>query len=319
MALFSIPKVGSSSNYTEDVYARGTENVGKLMIAGSNPSYPQEVVLSCPNKNVRIAAPLGGQLQLSVNAEWEEMFGGGIGAISGGVIGTANNLLQWVGGKTMQQPWMNRKIYKNTKPFNFTLPLNFVTPAGQDPMEWVAKPAVALLSLAYPRILKDAGGTKNANLIDANTGGDGSSVISTALRMLNFYAIPGPALRYDSNATDEKTGKQLVDKDDRGDSVNVMIGNLFNLGACYVTNVSLTYSDSFNELGFPLALKASVQVTCADQVLCQDDGDFVVNIPPQNAKGLSDFLDAAQITTNNIKENVSKLVKATGSFYKGKD
>ena len=98
-----------------------------------------------------------------------------------------------------------------------------------------------------------------------------------------------------------------------------MIGNLFNLGACYVTNVSLTYSDSFNELGFPLALKASVQVTCADQVLCQDKGDFVVNIPPQNAKGLSNFLEKAQITKNNVKENVSKLIKVTGSFYKGKD
>jgi hypothetical protein len=318
MALFSIPKLGSESNYTEDIYSSGN-NVGKVVMSGGDhPSYPQEVVLSCPNKNVRISASLGGQLQLSVTAEWEEMFGGGIGAIGGGIIGTANNVLQWTGGKTMQQPWMNRKIYKNTKPFSFTLPLNFVTPAGQDPMEWVAKPAVALISLAYPRIITDSGGKKWSADADELFKGDGSSVVSTALRMLTYYAIPGPALMYDSTAKDGE-GNLKVSQDDRGDYVNVMIGNLFNLGACYLTNVSLTYSEAFNEFGFPLALKASVQITCADQVVCDKYGNFVVNIPPQNAAGLTEFLDAAGATKDNLKKNVSKLTKSVGSFFSGKD
>lgn len=322
MALFSIPKVGSASNYTEDVYAGQTAGRHSLMRGGDHPSYPQEVVLSCPHKNVRISASLGGQLQLSVNAEWDEMFGGGIAALGGGVIGTANNMLQWVGGKTMQQPWMNRKIYKNTKPFSFTLPLNFVTPVGQDPMEWVAKPSVALISLAYPRMIKDSGGEGLSKGIQKAFKGDNSAVTSAALELIKFYAIPGPSLRYDStgvHASGENKGKQLTSENDKGDSVNVMIGNLFNLGACYLTNLSFTYAESFNEFGFPLALKVSVQITCADQILCDENGNFQVNIPPQNAGGLTNLLEACQQTGSNAVENVKKLGNSIGSFFKGRE
>ena len=328
MALFSVPTLGAASNFVEDVYSRDGGSVpseGNIIFTSSTPTYPQEVVICCENKKLVVRCPLGGPLQLSATAEWEEMFGGGIGAIGGGILGTANNVLQWAGGKTMQQPWMNRKIYKNTKPFSFTLPLNFITPAGENPCEWVAKPTIALLSLLYPRMLtkKDAngntvkgkdgkavqqGGGDLANGLDAKTGGDGSSVGAAALKTLNFYAIPGPGLRYDSDE---------ASKDEKGDAVNIMAGNMFNFGACYVTNVSITYSESFNEFGYPLAAKVSLQATCADQVICEENGNFIVNIPPQHAAGLTNFLDACQITGDNMKKNIKTLFSAVTGFYKG--
>ena len=319
MALFSIPGLATASNYVEDVYAqdsthfRGSEYspYGGVPLEPPHPSYPQEVVISCPNKKLRVKCPLGGALQLAANAEWEEMFGGGIGAIGGGILGTANNIAQWAGGQTMQQPWMNRKIYKNTKPFSFTLPLNFITPAGEDSCEWVAKPTIALLSLLYPRILKQdeelLSGEKAAGKMANATKGDKSSVGAAALKLLKFYAIPGPALRYDSEEASQAN---------KGDSVNIMVGNMFNFGACYVTNVSVTYSEAFNEFGYPLAAKVSLQATCADQVVCENNGDFIVNLPPQHAAGLTEFLDACQITGDNMKKNVKNLFNAVTGFYK---
>ena len=326
MALFSIPGIGTAHTFREDEYAGSTNAGAKLMKGGANPSYPQEVVISCPNKDLRVQCPLGGPLQMGAAAEWEEMFGGGIGAIGGGIIGTANNMLQWMSGKTMQQPWMNRKIYKNTKPFSFTLPLNFVTPVGGDPTEWVAKPTMALISLLYPRIVyakeKDgkikeengkkvqAGGSELGAALNSAAKGDGTSVASAALSTLNFYAIPGPSLRYDSN-------KEGLSNDDKGDFVNIMAGNMFNFGACYVTNVQVAYSESFNEMGMPLAAKVNFQATCADQVVCENNGDFIVNIPPQHAAGLTEFLDKANMTVDNAKKNLASLAKSVGSFWPG--
>lgn len=313
MALFSVPGLATASNFVEDVYARegSPSHYGSSNILPAKPTYPQEVVISCPNKNLRMKCPLGGALQLGATAEWEEMFGGGIGAIAGGILGTANNIAQWAGGQTMQQPWMNRKIYKNTKPFSFTLPLNFITPAGEDPCEWVARPTIALLSLLYPRILKEneelLSGSAAAGKLANATGGDKSSVGATALKMLKFYAIPGPALRYDS---------EKASAGHKGDSVNIMAGSMFNFGACYVTNVNVTYSEAFNEFGFPLAAKVSLQATCADQVVCENNGEFIVNLPPQHAAGLTEFLDACQITGENMQKNIKNLFNAVTGFYK---
>jgi hypothetical protein len=85
---------------------------------------------------------------------------------------------------------------------------------------------------------------------------------------------------------------------------------MFNFGNCYVNSVSITLSDAFDESGLPIAAKAVVQVTCADQVLCDADGDFNVNNFPDSAAELGALLDSIAQTTENIKQNLVATFKA---------
>ena len=294
MGLLAIPTYGSPSDFSEDKYSTFFENPRGCKV----PTYPHEVVLSCPNKHVRIRGPLCAPFQMSAQSEWDEMFGGGIASVGGGIIGTVNNALQWTSGETLQQPWMNRKIYKNTKPFSFTLNLAFVSPNNghyTDSCEWVAKPCVALFSLLYPRDL-------GKKLFGDS---DKTGVAGSFKNLMKLYAIPGPGLRASQTNTMYGTSK-----DEEGDAVNVMVGNMFNFGNCYVNSVGITLSDAFDEKGLPIAAKAVVQVTCADQVLCDANGDFNVNHFPDSAAELGALLDSIAQTTENIKQNLVATFKA---------
>lgn len=323
MSLINIPIYGKPLTYTEDQYdityqASGlsfSNNMPSASTTYNAPTYPQEVTFSCPNKNVRIMAPLGGKLKLSSSSEWDEMFGGGLGNVAGGVIGTVNNALQWAKGNTLQQPWMNRKIYKNTKPFTFTLPLTFVTPIGQSSKEWVAKPTMALMSLLYPR----KGGASLSNAVESKTGYNSKgtdvagndhskSLIGSAINLCDTYFIPGPSLR---------STMESASDGDRGDYVIIMAGNMFNFGLCYVNSVDIEYSDSFDPEGFPLAASVNVQATCQDAVYCDEDGNFNVRTLGNNAENLSKFLDATRDTAVHTTKNIQALFKDTVGFYQG--
>lgn len=148
---------GKPQNWTEDMYsmegnnsgARSSANFHDVNMGENTAQYPQEVIISCPNKMGRVRASIGGPIQLNVQSQWEPMFSGGIASMTNGILGSANQLVEWGLGCTIQQPWMNRKNYKNTMPFSFTLPLNFV--AVESARDDVVKPCLALISFCYPR------------------------------------------------------------------------------------------------------------------------------------------------------------------------
>lgn len=322
MSLLNLPIYGKPMTHNEDKYVdtsdwemEGSElgfsgGMPSSLIANigaARPTYPQEVIFSCPNKHVRICAPLGGKLKLSSSSEWEEMFGGGIASVAGGAIGTVNNALQWTKGVTLQQPWMNRKIYKNTKPFTFTLPLTFVTPVGKDPIDWVAKPTIALLSLLYPR---KGGASLNDITSEAgfNAAEHKDSVAGAIVNMCETYFIPGPSLRATSDTASDN---------DRGDYVAIMAGNMFNFGLCYINSVDIEYSDGFDPYGIPLAATVNVQATSQDAVYCEPSGEFNVRSLGNNAQNLSDLIDATQRTGKHLMKNISTLFKDTAGFYNG--
>jgi hypothetical protein len=312
----------------EDTFSPKMVINSNVALTGDAPQYPQNVIIRCKNKNVRISTPLSGKLKLGSTAEWEEMFGGGMSSVVGGVLGTANNIVQWKSGKTLQQPWMNRKMYKCTKPFTFTLPLSFVTPAElmtssefNSSADWVVKPCLALLSLLYPRKVKDKNGDdlsvrsilpknkKNSEGVNYFSSGDGGSIIGTFADLFKLYAVPGPSLM--SMTNNSKDGS------DAGDNVEVSVGNMLCLDSCYVTKVDVEFSESYDLSGCPIAATANVEIVCADAVYCEADGNFIVNKPSNRANELGNFIDACGKTVEHASAGMKNIKDSRIGVFNG--
>ncbi len=310
----AIPSYGNPGFiYNEDIYDGGT--IHPAISVGSTtrnkPSIPQEVVITCPHKNGRVSGILNGGVKLNAQAEWTEMMSGGIMSLGGSLIETGNNLLQFVKGSSIQQPWMNRKMWKSTKPFSFEIPMSFV--ATTDPVDDVIRPALALISFTYPRELSTSGGNQ-ANAYNAlhergfdKNGSMKNSLVGTAMQTLNLYNVPGPALRY---GTKEAKG------DDEGDPVSIVIGKMFAFGACYIENVSVEYSQAVDYDGFPIAVNVNVKATVMDAACCQTDGNFLVQEFYGSSEALGQFLDKFSETTENLVDNVQNIVEKGIGFYK---
>ena len=344
---------GKSQNWIEDMYLMKGDDSGATSSAdfqgvdmgSNNAQYPQEVIISCPNKMGRVRASVGGPIQLNVSSQWEPMFGGGIGSMTNSFLGVVNQLTEWGLGCTIQQPWMNRKNYKNTQPFSFTLPLNFV--AMEDAKEDVVKPCLALVSFLYPRKytsdptntntykkFKDASGNGMPSYVPMSAIGSSNaateagttmldeakrvpflgkmvknmkkdSVIGSALDMFELWEIPGPGLL---------TGEQ-ANKAHKGDIVDIIVGKMFNLGNCYLENVDVTFGNSFDKNGYPLSAKVNVKCTCADSVVCSSTGNLLVNQVYDQTGGLQNFVDACQTTIEHTIENLSVLATGLKGFY----
>ena len=298
--------------------------------------YPQEVVISCPLKQGRVRGSLSGNINLNINAEWQELFGGGIASMTNSILGTANSLVQYAIGATIQQPWMNRKVYKNTKPFSFDLPINFV--AIDDAKEDVVKPVLALVSFCYPRkyteavpqldengnVMKDENGNdktvnvqvsalsgakkagKNVNFIQRLSPDD---MVGSFLDMFKIWEIPGPSII--SGQADKENGGH------KGDAVDIIVGKLFNLGNCYLENVSIKFASSYDRQGYPLYANVTVKCTCADSVVCDEKGNFLVNKIEDQSEALANFLNQTGETVMNVVENVSQIAKFVTGYHKG--
>lgn len=299
MSLMSVPVYGKPTTFTEDIFSKSEQYKNPITYDDRSPSYPCEVVIGCPNKDVRIQAPLAGGLKLSSQSEWTEMFGGGIGSVAGGIIGTFDNMLQWSKGTTIQQPWMNRKIYKNTKPFSFSFPLTLITPIGGNCIDYVAKPTIALLSLLYPRQLNEKG-------LGDSLGLNGDSVVGAFTNLLNAYAIPGPGLKVTSSGAKQ---------DEKGDYIYILAGNMFNFGMCYLDSVDVEFSETFDQQGIPLAAKVNLKATCQDSVYCDKDGNFNLIQLKNSAENLDKCLD----TLEETKQQTLKTLKDMVGFFNPKE
>ena len=296
----ALPNYGNPGYiYNEDVY-----DVGLNVIANGNSTAfsskniaPQEVVIICENKNGRVSGIMNSGLKISGHAEWTEMFGGGIMSLGGSLIETGNNLLQFMGGSSVQQPWMNRKMWKTTKPFSFEIPLSFV--ATTDPLNEVVRPVMALLSFIFPReISPNFTGGKIA------AGGD---ILGTALNSLAMYNIPGPSLRYGTNT---------ASAEDQGDPVKIVIGKLFAFGACYLEDVTPDISQSVDANGYPIAANVNVKATVMDAACCTTDGDFLIQEFYSSSESMGACLDQINKTATQLTEDVTKIVKNGIGFYK---
>jgi hypothetical protein len=351
---------GKPQNWIEDMYSMQGDNSGPSSntfdsfgmsshMGANNAQYPQEVIISCPHKMGRVRASMGGPIQLNISSQWEPMFGGGIGSMSNSIIGVANQLIEWGLGATIQQPWMNRKNYKNTMPFTFTLPLNFV--AIQDAKEDVVKPCLALVSFLYPRKYNPNDNT-NKNRYEQYKSAVGSGMVRSGRDAKSSFG--------NTNAADEifegMTTKDLVagiipavnDLDNgsvlpqfldlfeiweipgpslltgskregahKGDAIDIIVGKMFNLGNCYLENVDITFGSAFDKNGYPMSAKANVKCTCADSVVCSSTGNLLVNEVLDQTQKLDGFINSCSKAITDAVQNLTNLVKSYKGFYSG--
>ena len=329
---------GQSTNWIEDQYNMNTVSNAyspkSISFSGDSSSfgsgkaaYPQEVIISCANKQGRVRGSLSGNIGLNIQAEWQEIFQGGIASMVGGILGTANSLVQYRFGQTIQQPWMNRKIYKNTKPFSFTLPINFVAidNGEHNAKNEVVMPCLALISFLYPRKYKSGNSTvldyvqekardveaMNIPFISSGAGyiaeGDETGAVNSILNAFTIWNIPGPSLLKETDDTSQE----------KGDAVDVIIGNMFNLGNCYLENVNVQFGSSFDSQGYPLSAHVEVKCTCADSVVCNNKGDMFVNKIDDQAGQLNNILTSVGGAIEKTTESIGKLFSAYAGFYSG--
>ena len=312
----SVPSYGTPGFIiTEDKYNLYDSVAAE--VSGNNS--PQEVIFSCPHKRGRVSGILDGGLKLNIKSEWTEMMGGGIMSLAGSVVDTANNLLQLAAGASVQQPWMNRKMWKTTKPFSFDVPMSFV--AMTDPLNDVVRPVMALVSFLYPRKLqikdKNTGEMVDANMknFGDNTGistklPDDVGVIGTALSSIGLYNIPGPSIRY----TSKNSGGS--GEDNIGDPVYVTIGKIFSFGSCYLESVDVQFSPSMDSDGFPIAAKCTVKVTVMDSGVVETNGQFMIQEFSNTSESFGQFIDAVATTVGDLATNLANVIKSTIGFYK---
>lgn len=324
---------------TEDEYSDGI----KLSLTSSfnaAPS-PQEVIIKCQNKNRRVCSYLSSPIKFSGKANWKEMFGGGLGSAVGTGISALNNIAQYFKGVTIQQPWMNKKLYQSTNPISFTLDLNFV--AEEDAKADVWDPLVALLSFVYPRLLQGSGtfektdkvtgvttkttysGDMNAlGYLGAATGNEycqkqatiyqtpndskssiatnDAGVVAAAANLCKLYSIPGPGLR-----------------EGYGDKVEVIIGKYMAFSDCYVENVDIELGNVMNSDGYPLQGNAKVTVVNSTSNVVKwvgDDYQFFISGFEDSGKEVDEFMKVLGNRASKVAETFSNVTEKLGSFYK---
>ena len=315
----AIPNFGNPGYiYNEDFYSTGemaiVKGASNAINFDNKNMAPQEVVISCEHKHGRVSGLLNGGLKLNGHAEWTEMMGGGIMSLGGSMIETGNNLLQFTSGSSIQQPWMNRKMWKTTKPFSFDIPMSFV--ATTDPLNDVVRPCMALMSFIFPRELETKDGEQSNAYTKLNSMSGGklgkvignSSLVGTALESIAFYNIPGPALRYGT--------KNAKGTDNEGDPVKIVIGKLFAFGACYLEDVSVEWSQSSDFEGYPIAANVNVKATVMDAACCQTDGNFLIQEFYGSSENVGNFLDKFGDTITQAATDFANIVEKGIGFYK---
>ena len=306
-----------------------------------NPSEPMEVIIKCPHKRKKISALTNAGINISATANWKEIFqGSSFTGLIRQAMGEITAPLSWMKGQSVMQPWMNRKMWESTSPFQVTIPLSFVCTQGDAKGE-VYDPCMALLSFAYPREYgNQANGEKGdatsalnttegllgkvsdlftakgwSNLAAGATDYQqniGESVLGAALNSFKLYNIPGPSL-------------DVADKN-QGDPVSIMIGPAFNLGSVYLKDVKIDMSKTLDPTGYPLAANVTLTVEPANACYCNVEGDLVIFDAWENNTDVMNELitslkEGAQVVVENVKsivQNFISIFPATADAITGK-
>lgn len=277
---------------------------------------PQEVIIACKNKKRRVCGILNEGIKLSGEAQWEELFGGGITALGGSLINMVNKTSQYTRGTSIQQPWMNRKFWNSTKPFSFSFQMNFIADLYGGKVD-VWEPTQALLSFVFPRqlstaqaISEDLDSSSVINTKQRNSKG-GQGVLAAGVdTFANEFAIPGPGIGWSENAT-SKGDFGTDNYDGNGDAVTLVIGNLFAFGGVYIEKVDVEYSPNMDSSGYPLWAKCTVNVTVMDVNYCNTDGSFMINRFADEQAALSSLVDSVTTLIGDVKSGITNIVKTT--------
>ena len=314
-----VPMLGKQVYRTEDEFlpndfAMANGPMGK----GYDATVPQEIIIACKGKKRRITGYLSEGVKLNGVSDWEPMVNAeGISALKRG-LDTVNTLGQLgFGGNTkgggestgtaVLQPWMNRQLWKGSKPFS--LEFNFNLVAEESSKDDVFLPAQALLSFCYPRLVNNVELVEKSKEVMAGAFNDtmpngGKTVVGAAKDAINTYATPGPSLMY--GASGNKGGEN-----DNGDAVTIVIGNMFAFGACYLKSVNIEFSPNMDYTGYPVWCKCSVTAEAMDSNFCNPDGSFLISQWADSASNVSELVKALTTTVETLAKNTANVAKAT--------
>jgi len=304
--LFSTEDTFDDFGVDKEIVNRVTDVVSA--IGGHTDTSPSEIIITCKNKNRRVHGYLSNGVKISGKANWRSFVDSGVFKTVKSVMDDISDVVQAWGGASMQQPWMNRKLWVSTDPFSFDFSFNFISDGNTGKTD-VYLPAETLLSFIYPRSLGTATQiknfiTNNIPFLDpnaTNTRGEKNVLGSAIDTFTNAFRIPGPGLKYNGEGSDSGDG----------DAVTIVIGNLFAFGGVYLENVDLEFSPVMDNSGYPIWCKCNVKATAMDVNYCDYNGNFVISQYKDSQAELSGFLDAMKTTATDAVADTVNIAKAT--------
>ena len=313
-----LPIIGKSTYRTEDEFLAPKATPVPMPLGSGTSQIPQQIIIACKGKRRRVIGYLSEGVKLNGTVQWDPIVQtAGISALDKGmsVVSTLGQL--GFGGNTngggssmgtsIQQPWLDRKFWKHSNPFDLNFTFNLVSETSS--RDEVFLPAQALLSFCYPREVNNVQMVEKAKTSiggfvsnEPNTAGN-TNLAKAALDTLGkTFAIPGPSLKYTNDQTS-----------DNGDAVTIVIGNMFAFGACYLKSVSIEFSPNIDYSGYPTWCKCSVSAEAMDSNYCTSDGDFNISQWANSANNVSDLVGALTQTVTDAAKNVANIAKATAN------
>lgn len=249
--------------YVHDTYDVGLQNL---------------VVLAQPNRKLEFRGYLNSDLPFSLESRWSDSAYGNINETQ--VFKLIDGIAQNAGGRSIQTPFWQRKLWGGTSAMQFTV--NCVLVAMTDAKTEVYDQVVALCNMLLPRVNRDA--TPDNNL---------EKLSSAFENVFEFMVVPGPGPLDPSGGNDS------------GDAVSIKIGNTVDLVSCYLTNVKGSFSRSLDSNGYPLACSLDISVSAIDNALYQVGGKDEVGEKERNNVFKHAFNTSA--IGRDLVSNVGKL------------
>lgn len=348
-----ISNYSSPVTYCDDKIS--TENgaiLGKQQDVGEN----MIVKFRCPRKKAVVAAMMNDGLDFDITAKWKEMMGGGMSSIAGTGLGMLNTGVQYLNGETIQQPWMNKKVYESTSPFSFNLKLSFVA-TSLDPTNLIQAnpdgsslhvgvkrevwdPCMTLISFLYPRQLgtytEDEDGNQVFNAKNLWTEAEKNPLfkgtMDTMAKIFGGTDKDGKPNKDTTNLIQRAMstmnfyaipGPSLMqntkdtDEDKKGDEVEVFIGKHITLRSCYLEQVSVKFSSALDYDGWPLSADVTVKVTCSDSMTVSPNGQFMSDGIIDSSQNIDAALEALSKTGQNLANGIVNIFKSYKNFFAG--
>ena len=200
------------------------------------------VHIQCPNKKIDLWAMVVEAWSFSLESKWD---GKALGTLAdSNILRGIDTIAQDVGGISLNQPVLNRRVWGGTSPFGATLKLRFI--AQTSAMADVYIPMLKLAALLTPRVLAGVKGLEGA---------------------LSLFAIPGPA-PFGGDAVLAALAKQVgttaPKKNYSGDNVSIAVGKTIDVRSAYITKLQGVFSKSIASDGYPLAGEAVITFESMD-------------------------------------------------------
>jgi hypothetical protein len=196
------------------------------------------IEIYCPARAKGIQAIIPKDIQFKAHSNWESAFGA---LKDNQYFATADLISQFLGGVSINQPFLARKMWKGSEPFQLKIQIAFV--AQTDAEVEVMQQVETLMGFTLPR--KMEGGKANKGKAT-----DGF-----------FYVIPGPNPLLGTALSQANAQRVSANA---GDFVNIRIGSYLTRVQCYIEDVAVKLSSVLDPTGNPQYALCDTTISCMD-------------------------------------------------------